>query len=115
MDFGAALVRLEDGSKMTRACWPEGVYVTLQFGYPHGIPINHNTALATELPEGTVCIFDPYFMECTPVGHFRPWEPKAVDCLAKDWQWVSEANRSAPAPGDQPSDTPSRIRMTPKE
>ncbi len=98
MDFGDALVRLKDGSKMTRAYWPEGVYITLQFGYPEGIPINANTAQATELPQGTVCIFDQYFMECTPEGHFRPWEPKAVDVLAADWQWVSDANRAAPAP-----------------
>lgn len=98
MDFGEALVRLKDGSKMTRASWAEGTYVTMQFGYPQGIPINDNTALATELPKGTVCIFDPYFMERTVEGHFRPWEPKAVDCLAWDWQWVSDANRSASGP-----------------
>jgi hypothetical protein len=101
MDFGKALNRLKGGSKVARAGWNgKGMWLVLQKGYPDGIPINRNTAEATEIPEGTVCKFRPYIMMYTADAEFVPWVASQTDLLADDWQWVSDANQCAPAPGE---------------
>lgn len=85
-DFGWALQALKAGRQVMRVGWnAPGQYVVLQRGYPEGIAINRNTADATGLPEGTVCIFRPYFMLRTADGSFVPWAPTVSDCLAQDW------------------------------
>ena len=61
----------------------------LQDGYPDGIAINANTARATGLNEGAVCVFRPYLMLCTADGSFVPWAPTASDVLAEDWLTVN--------------------------
>lgn len=97
MNFGQALERLETGNKMARAGWNgKGMYIVLQEGYPKGIPINANTARATEIPEGTVMKFRPYIMMYTADGDFVPWVASQTDLLSDDWQWVSIANEAAP-------------------
>lgn len=97
--FEKALVMLKTGHKVTRTGWNgKGMYITLQKAYPGGIPINGNTAEATELPEGTVCRFLPYIMMRTADGAFVPWVASHTDLLNDDWQWVSDANQAAPAP-----------------
>lgn len=97
MDFSQALNDLKSGHKLTRKGWNgKGMYIVLQAGYPDGIPINRNTAEATELPEGTVMRFLPYLMMYTAQGDFVPWVASQTDLLAEDWQWISIANQCAP-------------------
>lgn len=95
--FDKALRGLKRGDKMARLGWNgKGMYVVMQPGYPDGIPINKNTAQATEIPEGTVMVFRPYLMMYTAQGDFVPWVASQTDLLAEDWQWVSDANQCAP-------------------
>lgn len=95
--FDKAIRRLKEGDKMARIGWNgKGMYVVMQQGYPEGIPINANTARATELPEGTVMSFRPYLMMYTAQGDFVPWVASQTDLLAEDWQWVSDFNQCAP-------------------
>lgn len=84
-DFGWALRALKVGKKVFRPGWCAGEFIVLQRGYPEGIAINQNTADATGLPMGTVCIFKPYFMLCMLDKSFVPWVPSVTDCLAEDW------------------------------
>lgn len=86
MDFGQALSALKAGSKVTRDGWNgRGMYVVHQPGYPDGIAINKNTAIATGIPQGTVCAFRPYLMMRTVDGEFVPWVASQTDLLADDW------------------------------
>jgi hypothetical protein len=86
VDFSNALVNLKQGMKATREGWnASGQYVVLQRGYPNGIAINANTAQATGIPEGTMCVFRPYLMLRTADGSFVPWAPTVSDVLAEDW------------------------------
>lgn len=87
MDFGQALAALKAGGKVTRDGWNAvGQYAVKQDGYPQGIAINGNTARATGLPEGAVCVFRPYLMLHTADGSFVPWQPTVSDVLAEDWR-----------------------------
>ncbi|MFE6284341.1 DUF2829 domain-containing protein [Streptomyces sp. NPDC057877] len=87
MDFGEALKALKEGARVTRPGWNgKGMYVVHQKGYPDGIPINANTAQATGIPEGTVCVFRPYLMMRTADGSFVPWVISQTDALADDWE-----------------------------
>ncbi len=89
MDFGEALLALKSGDRVTRTGWNgKGMYVAYQQGYPDGIPINSNTAAATGVPEGTVCVFRPYLMMRTVDGSFVPWVISQTDALADDWKRV---------------------------
>ena len=89
MDFGEALKALKEGDRVTRAGWNgKGMFVVHQKGYPDGIPINANTAEATGIPEGTVCVFRPYLMMRTVDGSFVPWVISQTDALADDWERV---------------------------
>jgi hypothetical protein len=88
-NFGldAAVPLLKAGHKLTRSGWNgAGMYVVLQRAYPAGIPINANTAEATGLSEGTVCVFRPYLMMRTVDGEFVPWVASQTDILAEDWE-----------------------------
>lgn len=86
MDFSDALSNLKEGSRVARLGWNSpGQWVALQKGYPDGIPVNTNTAEATGIEEGTVCIFRPYLMLHTEDGSFVPWVPTVSDILADDW------------------------------
>lgn len=88
MDFSNALEAIKfDGAKITRAGWNgKDMFVVLQKGYPLGIAINKNTAEATGVPEGTVCVFRPYLMLRTADGEFVPWVATQSDILAEDWE-----------------------------
>lgn len=86
MDFSKALVQLRLGDKISREGWnAPGQYVVYQAGYPQGIAINANTAFATGIAQGTVCVFRPYLMLRTADGSFVPWAPSVSDVLALDW------------------------------
>ena len=61
------------------------MYAVYQPGYPDGVPINKNTSNATGIPEGTICIFRPYFMLKCVDDTFVPWTPSVSDILAQDW------------------------------
>jgi Protein of unknown function (DUF2829) len=89
MDFSEALEMLKRGYRMRRKQWssPE-MYVCYQRGYPDGIAINANTAIATGLPEGTVCRFQPYLMMRRFDQSFMPWNPAQSDLLSDDWEPV---------------------------
>jgi len=77
--------------RVARSGWNgKGMWVVLQAGYPDGIPINGNTALATGIPEGTVCKFRPYLMMRTADGSFVPWVASQTDLLADDWYVVED-------------------------
>lgn len=89
MDFGEALRAARNGDRVTRTGWNgKGMYVVYQRGYPDGIPINANTAEATGVPQGTVCVFRPYLMMRTVDGSFVPWVISQTDALADDWERV---------------------------
>lgn len=89
MDFGTALAFLKEGDRVARKGWNgKGMYVVFQKGYPDGIAINKNTAEATGIPEGTVCMFRPYLMMRTVDGSFVPWVASQTDILAEDWRKV---------------------------
>lgn len=86
MNFGDALAALKAGARISRTTWNAArQYVVLQKGYPDGIPINGNTAEATGIAAGTVCVFRPYLMLCTADGSFVPWAPTVSDVLVEDW------------------------------
>ena len=89
MDFGGALRAVKDGARIARSGWNgKGMFVVHQKGYPDGIPINANTAEATGIPQGTVCVFRPYLMMRTVDGSFVPWVISQTDALADDWECV---------------------------
>lgn len=91
MDFGDALrAMVRDGKRAARAGWNgRGMFVVYQKGYPDGIPVNANTAEATGIEQGTVCVFHPYLMMRTVDGSFVPWVISQSDALAEDWEIVS--------------------------
>lgn len=90
LNFGDALAAaVGGGAKITRAGWnAPGQYVVYQKGYPDGIPLNGNTAEATGLAPGTVCVFAPYMMIFNAQGVFVPWLASQGDLLAVDWETV---------------------------
>lgn len=89
MDFSDALSWAKGGYKIIRSGWNgKNMWVVLQKGYPDGIEINGNTAEATGIPGGTVCIFLPYLMMSTVDGSFVPWTISQTDVLATDWEIV---------------------------
>jgi len=89
MDFGDALREVRGGNRISRTGWNgSGMYVVYQQGYPAGIGINANTALATGIPEGTQCVFRPYLMMYTAQGEFVPWVASQTDILAEDWTYL---------------------------
>jgi hypothetical protein len=89
MDFSDALRALKSGDRVTRSGWNgRDMFVVHQRGYPEGIPINANTAEATGIPQGTVCVFRPYLMMRTADGSFVPWLISQTDALADDWERV---------------------------
>ena len=86
MDFGGALAALKGGAQVARHGWNgKGMFVAYQAGYPDGIAINANTATATGIPQGTVCVFRPYLMLKTADDEFVPWVATQSDLLADDW------------------------------
>lgn len=121
MNFSRALDGMKQGRKFGRAAWNTGLnqfndftFVVGQKGYPDGIPINTNTAEATQIPEGTVCTFNPYLM-MHQRGVFEPYTPTQADLHAEDWQWIDNANMEAVPPlpdGNQAYTVPTgRARM----
>lgn len=90
MNFSEALHDLKNGFRLTRDAWKTSLYVVLQKGYPDGIAINGNTASATGLPEGTICVFRPYIMIRHVDGSFSPWAPSVGDVLAEDWHVAAD-------------------------
>jgi hypothetical protein len=90
MTFGLAIEALKKGLRVSRSGWNgKGMYLAYQQGYPDGIPINANTALATGIAEGTVCKFLPYLIMRTAQGDFVPWLASQTDVLAEDWELVA--------------------------
>jgi len=88
-NFGEALTYLKNGRRVQRSGWNgKGMYITLQEGYPDGIPINKNTAKATGLQEGTICKIDPYIVMKTVQDSLVPWLASQTDILAEDWMLV---------------------------
>lgn len=86
MNFSDALHMIRSGTPMARYGWNgPGMFVVYQPGYPDGIAINHNTAQATGIAEGTVMSFRPYLMMKTAQDDFVPWVASQTDLLADDW------------------------------
>src|ERR1700679_2484045 len=80
MNFGDALKAAKDGQKIGRSGWNgKGKFIVYQKAYPNGIPINANTAEATGIAQGTVCVFRPYLMMKATDGAFFPWNPNQLD------------------------------------
>jgi len=91
VDFSKALRMLKAGLRVQRRGWNgKGMYVTLQEGYPRGVPINANTAKATGLSVGTVARFRRYLMMKTVDDEFVPWVASQTDILADDWSVLEE-------------------------
>lgn len=90
MTFSEALERVKIlGTRISRESWrDEGTWAVAQKGYPHGIPLNMNTAEATGLPPATIVVFDQYLMRKDALGVFRPWTPDHEDLFAEDWTAV---------------------------
>ena len=88
--FGTAIKYLKSGHKLQREGWNgKDMYVAYQRGYPEGIAIDHSIAKKYELPEGTVCFFQPYLMMKTADNTFVPWLASQTDLLAEDWRIVA--------------------------
>lgn len=87
VDFSEALRRCKGGGeRIARLNWNgPGMYVVYQAGYPQGIGINANTARATGIAEGAVCVFREYLMMFTADGEFVPWVASQSDILSDDW------------------------------
>lgn len=85
MKFSEALHDLDNGFLLHRRSWTEIKYVVQRNGYPEGIAINADTAEATGIEEGTVCVFHPYLMQRGADGGFTPWLPNMGDLFADDW------------------------------
>lgn len=86
LDFSDALRECKAGSRIQRAGWNgKNMYVVFQPGYPDGVAINANTAKATGIEQGTVCVFRPYLMMRAADGTFVPWVASQSDLLADDW------------------------------
>lgn len=86
-NFGWALALMRKGKKLFRRGWNgKGMWVVYQEAYPHGIPVNANTARATGIPEGTVRKFLPYLMMHNAQGAFVPYFPSITDILEFDWE-----------------------------
>lgn len=85
VDFSAALRAMQSGNRLARSGWAPHEFVVWQKGYPEGIGLNKNTAEATGLPLGTVCVFDPYLMKQVAERRFAPWTPGTTDVTATDW------------------------------
>jgi hypothetical protein len=89
MNFSEALTLIKEGKKLARAGWNgKGMFIVYQKAYPDGIPINANTAQATGITEGTVCVFRPYLMMKAVDGAFFPWNPNQLDMLSEDWEII---------------------------
>lgn len=89
MDFGEALNALKEGERVARDGWNgRGMCVTLQHGYPQGIPVNDQSALAMGVTPGGVHRFRPYLMMRTVDGDWVPWVASQTDLLANDWTRV---------------------------
>jgi hypothetical protein len=100
-NFSFALKCVKVGRKISRRGWNgAGQYVVYQPGYPDGIPINANTAEATDIPQGTVMAFRPYLMLHTAQGDFVPWAPSVSDVLADDWTFSSGGDSGDRMPGE---------------
>jgi hypothetical protein len=81
-EIGEAIRLMRSGLRVARAGWNgRGMWLAYQAGYPDGIPINANTARATGLAEGTICV-----MMRTAPGDFVPWLCSQTDLLADDWE-----------------------------
>lgn len=118
MDFSGALLALKAGHLVARDNWRAGTYVTLQVGYPAGIPINANTADATGIAQGQQCTFLPYLLQYIgsyseiravipqrlvndlPAPAFIPWAATMVDLMAEDWRVFAKPNTAAAAAAD---------------
>lgn len=90
MDFGEAVRKLKAGKRVARTGWnAKGMWLCYQPGYPDGVAINSNTAQATGLQMGTVCVFRAYILMKDSQGSFVPWLASQTDVLAEDWQEVA--------------------------
>lgn len=87
-DIALKLLKYNSGYRVYRKGWNgTGMYVIFQMGYPEGIAINANTAKATGIEEGIVCVFTPYLMlkTASATAEFTPWLPSQADLMADDW------------------------------
>ena len=75
-DFGAALVHLKRGRKVTRTGWNgKGMWIALNEGSP--------------VPSfGGVIVSLPFLYMCTVTGDLVPWQASHTDLLAEDWVLV---------------------------
>jgi hypothetical protein len=64
------------------------MWVTLQKGYPNGVPANENSAKAFRVPLGSNIVIRPYLVMRTVDGEFVPWVASQTDLLAEDWRVV---------------------------
>jgi hypothetical protein len=86
MDIGEAVKALKDGKHVSREGWNgQGMWLAYQLGYPQGVAVNAQSALALGVTEGTVCRFRPYVTLCAADGSFVPWVASQSDLLAEDW------------------------------
>lgn len=84
--IGWAVKAMHDGKRVARAGWNgKGMWLALQRGYPDGVAINEQTAVAFGMPAGNVVAFDPYVTMRTATGSFVPWLCSQTDLLATDW------------------------------
>lgn len=89
MNFGHALEKLKQGSKLGRKGWNgKGMFVVYQKGYPQGIPCNKQTAEAWGLKEGDLFKCEPYLQIRTAYGSHAMWVPSINDVLAEDWEVI---------------------------
>lgn len=84
--IGWAVKAMRDGARVRREGWPGGAWLSLRHGYPRGVAIDEQTAVAFGMTAGDVCAFDPYVVARSAEGSFAPWACSQADLLAVDWE-----------------------------
>ena len=98
LNFGQAIECLKNGKKMARKGWNgKGMFVVLQKGYPQGINCNKQTAEAWGMKEGDLFKCEPYLQIQMVNGSHSMWVPSVNDCLAEDWEVLSDAIKCSPS------------------
>ena len=84
--FGCAVELAKSGAKIARTGWNgSGMYAIIMPGFPDGVPANEDTAIAHNVPVGTIISVRPYWSLKTAQGDLAMWAPSGSDSLADDW------------------------------
>jgi hypothetical protein len=91
MDFSKALNCLKEGYRMTNKNWNgKGMYLVAMPGYSGGVQANTSTAVAHDVPPGTLVKVRPYIAMKDAQGMIAPWTPSQLDLFSDEWELYKE-------------------------